>query len=97
MTGSIKLGSLFLTLPTSWLTGHATIPSEGYGTSKDFSCASSAASSPSHVGQVSAASTTGIRLCSWAQSSFGSVVTIAKLRTIRRPMTSSSPTHPPAP
>jgi hypothetical protein len=27
--GSIRLGSLFFTLPTRWLTGHAIMPSEG--------------------------------------------------------------------
>jgi hypothetical protein len=34
--GSIRLASLFLTLPTRWLTGHATI-APVYGTSIDFS------------------------------------------------------------
>ena len=29
VTGSIKLGSLFLTLPTRWLTGHQIISAEG--------------------------------------------------------------------
>ena len=34
--GSIRFASLFLTLPTRWLTGHATI-APVYGTSMDFS------------------------------------------------------------
>jgi len=36
VTGSIRLGSLFLTFPTRWLTGHATI-SPVYEISSDFS------------------------------------------------------------
>src|SRR6516162_10971064 len=78
LSGSSRPGSLFFTLPTRVLTGQQIIPSEGYGASKDFSCVGSAGSSPSHAGQASGARTTGIRLWSWAQSSFGSVVTSVK-------------------
>ena len=34
--GSIRLGSLFLTLPTRWLTGQAVISPDGYGPSSAF-------------------------------------------------------------
>ncbi len=39
-TGSIKLGSLFLTSPMRALTGQQTIPSEGKEASNAFKCAS---------------------------------------------------------
>src|SRR5215472_1924961 len=79
--GSIRLGSLFLTLPTRVLTGQQVIASDGYGARRALSCRGSVGSSPSHTGHVSGPRTTGIRLCSSAHSSFGAVVTIAKLRT----------------
>jgi len=47
-TGPIKLGSLFLTLPTRWLTGQQIISAEEQGTSRDLSCGRLAGSSPSH-------------------------------------------------
>ena len=53
---------MFFTLPTRWLTGQQIIPSEGYGTSKDFSCAGSAGSSPSHVGDFHETRDTGFLL-----------------------------------
>jgi hypothetical protein len=46
-----------------------------------LSLARSAGSSPSHAGQASGARIAGIRLCSRAHNSFGSVVMIAKLGT----------------
>src|SRR6516164_2846779 len=79
--GSIRLGSLFLTLPTRVLTGQLVISSAGQGASKAFKRGKSAASSPSQAGHVSGPRTTGIRSWSSAHSSFGLVVTIAKLRT----------------
>ena len=77
----MRLGSLFLTLPTRALTGQHVIAPEGYGARRDLSWRGSAGSSPSQAGHVSGPRTTGIRLCSSAHSSFGVVVTIAKLRT----------------
>jgi hypothetical protein len=60
--GSIKLGSLFLTLPTRGLTGQQIISSEGYGASISLRSCTVPRCSPSHAGQVSGFSTTGIRL-----------------------------------
>src|SRR5438128_2236033 len=58
-TGSIKLGSLFLTLPTRALTGQQVISPDGYGARSALSCGTSAASSPSHAGQVRGLRITG--------------------------------------
>src|SRR5262252_2074791 len=60
--GSMRLGSLFLTLPTRALTGQQIICSEGYGARSDLSWRGSAGSSPSHTGHTLGPSTTGIRL-----------------------------------
>src|SRR5262252_7690844 len=79
--GSIRLGSLFLTLPTRTLTGQHVISSDGKGASRALSWHGSTGSSPSHVDHASAPRTTGIRLCNSAHSSLGVVVTMAKLRT----------------
>lgn len=76
----MRLASLFLTLPTRAFTGQQIMPSEGKGASRAFNADVSAGSSPSQRGQASGFRTTGIRLCSRAHSSFGVVVTIAKLR-----------------
>jgi hypothetical protein len=62
----MRLGSLFLTLPTRALTGQHVIASEGYGARRDLSWRGSAGSSPSQAGHVSGPRTTGIRLCSSA-------------------------------
>jgi hypothetical protein len=86
---------LFLTLPTRALTGQQVMASEGKGASRDFSRASSAGCSPSHSGHASGARIAGIRLCSAAHSSFGSVVMIAKLRT-RSPAGERQLSHSPA-
>jgi len=80
-SGSIRLASLFLTLPTRALTSQQVIPSDGYGARRALSWPGSVGSSPSQTGQVSGPKTTGIRSWSSAQSSFAAVVTIAKLRT----------------
>ena len=54
-----------------------------------------AANRQRQIGQVSGLSTTGIRLCSSAQSSFGVVVAIVKLR-IRSPAGERQVSHNPA-
>src|SRR6516162_11834173 len=79
--GSIRLGSLFLTLPTRVLTGQQIISSEGYGASAAFKSRTVAGCSPSQAGHESGFSTTGMRLWSSAHNSFGCVVMIAKERT----------------
>src|SRR6266571_7675134 len=77
----MRLASLFLTLPTRWLTGHITI-SPAYGTSIDFSSSASAGASPNHTDHVSGGKMTGIRLWTSAHSSFGVVVMMLKDRTV---------------
>ena len=52
-----------------------------WGARRALSWPGSAGSSPIQVGQVSGPKTVGIRSCSSAQSSFGVVVTMAKLRS----------------
>src|SRR5438874_7054500 len=61
--GSIRLGSLFRTLPTHTLTGQQVISSPGYGARRALSWGGSAGSSPSQAGQPSGFRTTGILLC----------------------------------
>jgi hypothetical protein len=46
-----------------------------------LSCGSSAGSSPSHAGHASGFRITGVRLWILAHNWFGTVVTVAKLRT----------------
>src|SRR5215475_3179271 len=60
--GSIRLGSLFLTLPTRALTGQHVICSDGYGARRALSWCGSAASSPSQADHALGPRTTGIRL-----------------------------------
>jgi len=80
--GSMRLGSLFLTLPTRALTGQQIMSSGGQGASSALSWGTSAGGSPSHTGHVSGFKTTGIRLCSSAHNSFGVVVVMVKLRIL---------------
>src|SRR5215472_8038469 len=51
-TGSTRLGSLFLTLPTRALTGQQVIASDGHGARRGLSWRVSASCSPSQTGQV---------------------------------------------
>jgi hypothetical protein len=62
-TGSMRLGSLFVTLPTRPLTGQQIISSEGQGPAAP-GC------SPSQAGHASGLSTAGMRLWSSAHNSF---------------------------
>src|SRR5215472_6239753 len=78
--GSIRVGSSFLTLPTRALTGQQVIAPDGWGARRALSSRGFAGSSPSQAGHTSGATTAGIRLRSSAQSAFGLVVAIAKLR-----------------
>jgi hypothetical protein len=75
----MRLGSLFLTLPTRVLTGQQIMSSEGQGASSALSWGTSAGCSPSHTGHVSGFKP---RACSSAQSSFGVVVMMVKLRIL---------------
>jgi hypothetical protein len=69
-TGSMRLRSLFLTLPTRALTGQQIISSEGQGASSALSSGTSAGCSPSQAGHASGLSTAGMRLWSSAHNSF---------------------------
>jgi hypothetical protein len=60
--GSIRLGSLFRTLPTRALTGQHVISSVGCGASSALSCGASAGSPPSQAGRTEGFKITGIRL-----------------------------------
>jgi hypothetical protein len=78
----MRLGSLFLTLPTRMLTGQQITSSEGQGASSALSWGPSAGCSPGRTGHVSGFKTTGIRLCSSAHYSFGVVVMMVNLRIL---------------
>jgi hypothetical protein len=79
-SGSIRLGSLFLILPTRALTGQQIMSSEEHGARSAFRCGRPDGSLPSHCGHTSGLEHHGRPVASFAHNSYGVVVTIVKLR-----------------
>jgi hypothetical protein len=78
-TGSASSGPWFFTLPTALLIRQSVMRSAGKGFKS--AVGSPIGSSPNHAGTSSSPTITGIRLCSGATKTFGSVVMIVQERT----------------
>ena len=69
--GALRLGSLFLTLPTRGLNGQHIIPRENLSASNALTCRGSVGCSRSSTGQLSGARITGVRSFRSAHSALG--------------------------